>query len=238
MKKNASIPQYRRLYEILRKHIEEGIYREGDLLPSENELCATYGMTRPTVRHALDELVKDGFIKKQKGKGSIVHSLPKGIGILSVGGTTSALGNLDLETRILVKPEIRRWEDDFFFPLPDSIRESGCIYMERLRLIEGKPLFYDITYLPNINLPRFTSRSFENRSLFDTLRSYYQTEVTGGEQRLWAIKATPEIARYLEIKPGEPVLHLERKIDTNRVGFSFFSSLYCNTSEHALFGVF
>ena len=238
MKKSISIPQYRRLYEILRKHIVEGIYKEGDLLPSENELCVTYGLTRPTVRHALDELVKDGFIKKQKGKGSIVHPLPKGIGILSVAGTTSALGNQNLETRILVKPQIRSWDETFFFPLPEPIRESGHIYMERLRLIDDRPLFYDITYLPNINLPRFTSRSFENKSLFDTLRRYYQVEVTGGEQRLWAIKANKEIAGFLQIKPDEPVLHLERKIDTNRVGFSFFSSLYCNTSEQALFGVF
>ena len=56
------IPQYRKLYELLRKHIVEGIYEEGSLLPSENELCTTYQMTRPTVRHALDTLVKEGLI--------------------------------------------------------------------------------------------------------------------------------------------------------------------------------
>ncbi len=238
MKKNTAIPQYRQLYEVLRRHIVNGVYREGDLLPSENELCIIYRMTRPTVRHALDELVKDGFIKKQKGKGSIVHPLPKGIGILSIAGTTSALGKRNLETKILVKPSVRSWMETFFFPLPGHMRESGCIYMERLRLVGGKPLFYDITYLPNINLPRFTSRSFVNKSLFDTLRRFYQIEVTGGEQRLWAIKADKETAGYLQIKPGEPILHLERKIDTNRVAFSFFSSLYCNTRDHALFGVF
>jgi GntR family transcriptional regulator/GntR family frlABCD operon transcriptional regulator len=232
------MPQYRKLYEVLRKNILNGVYREGELLPSENELCAVYGLTRPTVRHALDELVREGLIKKQKGKGSIVHSLPTGIGILSVSGTTTALGNQDLKTRIISGPEVRKWDRGFFFPLPDPYIESGCIYMERLRLVNGKPLFYDITYLPNINLPRFTSRRFEDRSLFDTLRQHYRIEVTGGEQRLWAIPATKEIAGFLEMKPGEPVLHLERKIDTNRVGYSFFSSLYCNTSEHALFGLF
>ena len=50
---DKAIPQYRRLYEILRKHILDAVYREGDLLPSENELCQLYGMTRPTVRQAL-----------------------------------------------------------------------------------------------------------------------------------------------------------------------------------------
>ena len=47
-----NLPQYRKLYEVLRKRILTGVYLEGDLLPSENELCAAYEMTRPTVRHA------------------------------------------------------------------------------------------------------------------------------------------------------------------------------------------
>ena len=238
VEKDKKIPQYRQLYEILRKHILEGIYKEGDLLPSENELCIIHSMTRPTVRHALSDLVNDGFIKKQKGKGSIVHQLPKGIGILSVAGTTSALSGQNLETRILVKPNVKQWVDPFMFNLSEAEKDSGCIYMERLRLVNRKPLFYDITYIPNINLPRFTSRSFENKSLFDTLRKFYQIEVKGGEQKLRAISANKEIGKYLEVPAEQPILHLERKIDTNRVGFCFYSSLYCNTEDHALFGIF
>lgn len=238
VEKDKKIPQYRQLYEILRKHILEGIYKEGDLLPSENELCIIHSMTRPTVRHALSDLVNDGFIKKQKGKGSIVHQLPKGIGILSVAGTTSALSGQNLETRILVKPNVKQWADPFMFNLSEAEKDSGCIYMERLRLVNRKPLFYDITYIPNINMPRFTSRSFENKSLFDTLRRFYQIEVKGGEQKLRAISANKEIGKYLEVPAGQPILHLERKIDTNRVGFCFYSSLYCNTEDHALFGIF
>ena len=238
VEKDKKIPQYRQLYEILRKHILEGIYKEGDLLPSENELCIIHSMTRPTVRHALSDLVNDGFIKKQKGKGSIVHQLPKGIGILSVAGTTSALSGQNLETRILVKPNVKQWADPFMFNLSEAEKDSGCIYMERLRLVNRKPLFYDITYIPNINLPRFTSRSFENKSLFDTLRRFYQIEVKGGEQKLRTISANKKIGKYLEVPAGQPILHLERKIDTNRVGFCFYSSLYCNTEDHALFGIF
>ena len=87
---SKTIPQYRKLYEILRKHISEGVYKEGDLLPSENELCQLYGLTRPTVRQSLSTLANDGYIRKHQGKGSIVHHLPREIGILSVSGTTSA----------------------------------------------------------------------------------------------------------------------------------------------------
>src|SRR5512135_113149 len=114
-----AIPQYRKLYEMLRKHIAEGIYKEGDLLPSENELCQLYGMTRPTVRQSLSTLASEGYITKHQGKGSIVHHLPREIGILSVSGTTSAVGNRNLKTKIIVKPVLIPWKRDFMFPLSD-----------------------------------------------------------------------------------------------------------------------
>lgn len=233
-----SIPQYRRLYEVLRKQIISGIYKAGDLLPSENDLCAQYGITRPTVRHALDSLLHEGMIRKHRGKGSIVQGPPNGIGILSISGTTSALGKHNLRTRILSKPVITQWPEPFIFPLTDTFRQSGCIYLERLRLVNDTPVFYDLNYLPNLNLPRFCNRKFEDQSLFDILRKAFQIEVTSGEQRIRATRADETIASFLNVPSGQPILHLQRKLMTNRPGFYFFSSIYCNTEEHALYGTF
>ena len=233
-----SIPQHKKLYEILRKHISDGIYREGDLLPSENELCRIYGMTRPTVRQSLAALANDGFIIKHQGKGSIVHLLPKEIGILSVSGTTSAVGDRNLKTRIIVKPVLIPWEKNFMFPLSDLEKESGCIYMERLRLLDGVPIFFDISYIANINLPRITSRQFENRSLFKILRDHYDIEIKGGEQRIKAIPASGSISSLLQLKKGEPVLHLERKMETNNPVLFLYSSIFCNTEKYSIFGRF
>lgn len=231
-------PQYRRLYELLRGLIEESTYQFGDLLPSENELCAIHHLTRPTVRKALDMLVNEGFIIRHQGKGSIVQGLPKGIGILSLTGTTSAIGQDFLTTRIIVKPHIISWEQAFGYELSEKVKSLGCIYMERLRLINDKPVFYDITMIPNLNLPRFTSRTFENRSLFDILRKHYQVEVKGGEQKIQAITADERIVEHFGVKKNHPILRVDRKLDTNRAGFSFFSQIYCNTADYSLIGRF
>lgn len=235
---SGRIPQHRKLYEILRKHITDGVYGEGDLLPSENELCQLFSMTRPTVRQSLSRLASDGYIRKHQGKGSIVHQLPKDIGILSVSGTTTAVGDRNLKTRILMKPVIMPWPDDFMFPLSELEKESGCVYMERLRLLENFPIFYDISYITNLNLPRITSRQFEDRSLFQVLREYYSVEVRGGEQRIRAISATGRTGRFLRIARGQPVLHLERKMETNVNGLYLYSSIYCNTMKYSIFGRF
>ena len=232
------IPQYRRLYEILRKHILDGVYNEGDLLPSENELCRIYDMTRPTVRQSLSTLANDGYIRKHQGKGSIVHHLPREIGILSVSGTTSAVGDRNLKTKIIIKPKLMKWPREFMFSLSELEQESGCIYMERLRLLEDIPIFYDISYIANINLPRITARQFENKSLFSILRDNYRVEIRGGDQRIKAIPASLKISRFLHVKKEHPVLHLERKMETSVQGLFLYSSIFCNTEKYSIFGRF
>jgi len=110
--------------------------------------------------------------------------------------------------------------------------------MERLRLLEGTPIFYDISYIANINLPRITSRQFEDKSLFQVLRDNYKVEIKGGEQRIKAIPSSLKISRFLKIKSGEPVLHLERKMETNVAGLFLYSSIYCNTEKYSIYGTF
>jgi len=208
-------PSYRRLYEKLRTLMEDGTYKRGDLLPSENELCAAHHLTRPTVRKALDILVNDGFILRHQGLGSIVQGQPKGIGILSLTGTTSAIGQDNLTTRIILKPKIISWEQAFGFDISEKEKSMGCIYMERLRLINDLPVFYDITMIPNLNLPRFT-----------------------GEQKIQAITADERIQKHFGVKKNHAILRIDRRMETNRVGFSFFSQIYCNTSDYSLTGRF
>lgn len=234
----TGLPVHKKVYELLRKHIKEGVYAEGDLLPSENDLCALHNATRPTIRKALDRLSNEGYIQKQQGKGSIVKGSPKGIGILSLTGTTSAIGQDNLITRIITGPEIRSWENAFSYSLSEKEKELGCFYLERVRLVNNNPVFFDVTMIPNINLPRFSQRNFENQSLFDILRKNYQIEVTGGEQKLLAITADERLQQHFQVRPGHPVLQLDRKIKTNRIGFCFYSQVFCNTEQFSLYGTF
>ena len=231
-------PRYRVLYEQLRRHILDGVYKEGDLLPSENELCVVNDVTRPTVRQALNLLTNEGLIKKHQGLGSVVQKQLRGIGILSITGTTSAIGGENLKTVAIVKPQVIQWPDNFVFELTDTEKESGCIYFERLRYVNDNPVFYDITYLPNINMPRFTSRNLDNTSLFNILREHYQLEITGGSQFIKAISAEEKICKNLQIPGSQPVLNLERKLSTNRLDYFVYTILYCKTEEYSLFGEF
>lgn len=234
----GNLPQYKLVYEALRSQIALGRFAPGDLLPSEHELCAVYKVARPTVRKALDRLVAEGVIFKHQGKGSIVRGAPKGIGILSISGTTSAVGSPNFSTHIILRPEIRPWTEAFSFPIEEWERRAGCIYFERLRLLDGAPVFFDITMLPNVNLPRFLNYDLENRSLFDSLRTQYQIVVEGGTQQLFAIRADKRLQEYLNVRAGHPILQLDRKIETSRPGFHIYSQVFCATRGYGLTGTF
>lgn len=234
----GNLPQYKQMYETLRGQIASGEFRPGDLLPSEHDLCRQYRLARPTVRKALDQLVADGFIVKHQGKGSIVKGAPRGIGILSLTGTTSALSSANLSTHIILNPELRPLDEAFSFPAEPQEQRAGCFYFERLRLVNDVPVFFDITMLPNINLPRFADYDLENRSLFDSLRTRYQIVVTGGTQQLFAIRADKRLQEYLNVRAGHPILQLNRKIETNRPGFHIYSQVFCATQGYGLIGTF
>lgn len=231
-------PLYQKVYNSLREKITNGTYKEGDIIPSENELCYAHGVTRPTVRQALDKLVNEGMIYKHHGKGSIVKSTKLGLGILSIESTTAAVHNVNLETKIVSPPIIKPWDENFFYELSSYEEQDDCIYFERQRVVEHQIVLFEKTYLPNINMQGFVSKNLENKSLFDTLRKDYGIEVKGGEQRIFAIKADEDITLKLNVKLNEPILRLQRKISTNKSGFNLYSDLYCNTEKFFLQGSF
>ncbi|MDL2209004.1 GntR family transcriptional regulator, partial [Parabacteroides sp. OttesenSCG-928-O15] len=230
------LPRYREIYETLRRQIADGVFVSGSLLPSENEMCRLYDVTRPTIRKALDLLTKEGFIIRHQGKGSIVKGAPKEIGILSLSSTTSAMDGTRLQTSIIVQSEHRAWDEAFTYAISEEEKQAGCIYFERVRILDGEPVILDITMLPDLGLPRFTEFNLENASLFDLLRSQYKITVTGGIQQLFAISADKRAHSLLRIRQGHPILQVNRKMETNRPGFYLYSQIFCVTSKYGLSG--
>ncbi len=228
------VPLYKKLIEDLKKLIEEGKFKKGDLLPSENELCKSYKTTRPTVRLALTGLTSMGYITRHHGKGSIVAERPRGLGILSVSGVTAGVGDLHLRTTILEKPVKRSWPPELMKELSYEEQTAGCIYFARVRIIDNDPVLYEETFLTDINLQRFTSRNLDNRSFLKILSENYQAEVVGGEQKIWAIAADKRMARLLKVPAGHPVVHMKRKLKTNVKDLNIYSWLYCNTENYYL----
>jgi DNA-binding GntR family transcriptional regulator len=231
------ISLYRKLQNDIKSQILAGVYKEGDLLPSEHELMAIHTITRSTVRQALDELVKDGYIVKIQGKGSVVmRRMRRTLGVLSVKGFSEAVSETKqkVSTVMLEKPILKKWELPFFYSLTDLEKKSGCIYLKRLRCVAGEPVMLETTFIPNLNLPRICSRPFVRGSLFETLNENYHVEITDVDQDLRVVTADKESALHLKIREDAPLLHIYLKFHTNRTPLFIYSSLICNTEKYSI----
>lgn len=229
-------PQYRRIADQLKRQIQQGSIPTGALLPSEHELCAQFATSRMTVRQALNELVREGFIERQHGKGSLVRSARQALGLLSFKGFSEVVGgaNHRVRTETLQPPTHSSWPDPFFYPLTASEQQAGCIGLDRLRYADDQPVMLEQTYLPAATLSALTTTPFLDGSLFRTLSVQFDVTIQNLEQVIRAVAATPAQAAVFGIRPGEPLLHLERRYLTNRPELFIYSSLYCYTAHYPI----
>jgi DNA-binding GntR family transcriptional regulator len=224
--------QYQAIYAQLKAEIQAGHYAVGSLLPSENDLCKTFQMSRMTIRQALAELVKEGYIVRKHGKGSIVKANTSKIGLLTFKGFSEVVA--DAKTIILKEPSLSDWPTDFSFPVTLKQSKKGCIKLERIRLKGQEPLMVEITYLPN-TFKKIITETLVDGSLFKSLKTWYKIEAINLEQSISAIEANLAIAQLLNIEVGKPLIYIERKYLTNDPNIFIYSTLYCYTGLYTLF---
>ncbi|MEN1785047.1 MAG: GntR family transcriptional regulator [Bacteroidota bacterium] len=230
-----SLPQYKKLHEDIKQEILIGTIPKGALLPSENELCAKYNITRATVRLGLQELVNEGFIEKRKGLGSIVIRDRKTLGLLSFRGFSEVLESSPLSSKTinLVPATALKWPRPFFYSLSEMEANVNCFFLNRLRMVEEHPVMIEFTYLPQLGLEDFLE-NLKDSSLFKLLQVRYRIEIQQVKQDIRSIRGDKNITKPLQLKPGDPVLEIHRKYLTNKEGFHIYSILYCNTTKYTL----
>lgn len=227
------IPRYKQIQEILKKQIQHAEYGVGDYLPSENELCATYKITRTTARKALEELQKEGFIIRQHGKGSQVRERRESLGLLTVKGFSEAV-NQSVKTEFLCVPQISGWDFDLSFKPTGKEKKTKCIYFSRLRYVNSHPVMVEDNWLSGKKVPGFIESDFIQDSFFKTLSRKYLIEIIGSEQELRALPANQAIAGLLHMEEGAPVLHITVKYLTNIPDYYIYSQLFCNTNKYPI----
>lgn len=229
-------PRYQQISEHLRAQIQGGQHPSGSLLPSEHELAGQFQTTRTTVRQALGELVRQGFIERQQGRGSVVRSERQALGLLSFRGFSEAVGksNHVVRTEFLQKPTRQAWPTHFFQPLSPDERAAGCIALERLRYADDNPVMHETTFVPNFAGNTLTSEAFVDGSLFKTLSLRHGIAIENLEQTLRAQRTDATQSRVFGCPKNTPLLYLERRYITSRAGFFVYSQLFCFTEKYAL----
>ena len=229
--------RYGQIQEDLKKKIQQGSYEVGDLLPSENELCAAYHVTRTTARKALQELQNEGYITRQHGKGSIVSERRNTLGLLTVRGFSETVGH-EVRNVMISKPSIHDWSRDFSFSPSEKEVVSKCIHFSRLRCVGTTPVMLEESWLAADCVPTFMEQDFVDGSFFKTLSKRYMIEITGSEQELRAIRADENVSILLHVAAKSPVLYIAVRYTTSLPGYYVYSKLYCNTDKYPIGNVY
>ena len=195
--------RYREIADALRTRVTGGELVAGRVLPSEAELSATYGVSRVTVRRALELLRDEGLVDSRQGFGWFVAAAPvrQVLGRLGTIEEQMAASGLHPERRVL---------DFAFVAAPRRVREltgaDQVLRVRRVNLADGEPFALVTVWCP-AELAADVSRADVERSPFYEL---LRIALGGATQTIGAAVAAADEAAALHIPAGSPVLRCER----------------------------
>lgn len=205
------IPRHVLIADMLQSDIDEGKYGVGEKLPSESELCRRFHENRYTVRQALDLLVNTGVVRAHQGKGHYVCEKPLNIQYTITPGMRFS----DVIRSLGCKPGARLFRQEVVIPpAPVSahlflVEGEGAYRLEILRLADGIPLSWNVTWLPERHFPGFLAHLDAFHSLYALLNEKYDIRL----QRIWSTfqSTYPNAheALNLQISPNTNLLHIE-----------------------------
>lgn len=203
-------PLYDQLVDILTDKIEHE-YRPGDLMPSERELSDRYGLSRTTVRLALQELERLGLVIRQHGRGTFVADRSAQTTNLSQAYSFSeqmrSMGRKP-STTIL---EFSVIEADKNLAEHMNTRLGERLYkIKRLRSADDMPMMVERSYLPVRKFMTLKRPMLEKKSLYDVVEQDFREKIGVAEEEFFASIARPADAHLLDIFEGAPVLDLIR----------------------------
>jgi GntR family transcriptional regulator len=141
--KNSPIPIYYQLKENIKQNIAKGVWKAGQCIDSERELSEQYEVSRMTIRQALGELVHEGILVREKGKGTFVcDPKVKQRDMMSFSETIEK-SRLSLETKVLSFKRISTPHE-----MQEVISFDEVYLINRLRIVEGVRVANEIVYIP------------------------------------------------------------------------------------------
>ena len=222
--KDLAVPLYHQLQNVLKAEIESGRWQPDQRLPSEKELAERFGVSKITVRQALDVLAQLGYIRRDQGRGTFVARRKFDEGPRELTSFTEEMRrhNLVAGARVLAQ-----FEAEADAHVADALRlraKSQVLILKRLRLAGAEPLGLQTAHIPAALVPGL--QMTDRMSLYEVLQTRYHLYPAKARETYVAALADLPTAQLLEIPVGSPVFGVERVTFTlNERPFEFVQSV-------------
>lgn len=218
MSTDTSVPKYRQIMEDIKGSIESGEFSPESRIPAEPELVARYGVGRVTVRHAIEELVSQGYLSKQQGRGTFVKAakltrkVHQKADVESFSDACRENG-MNPGARLISRRVVAAGpEEAGFFGVPEG---TDLICIERLRTADGIAVMLENNTLPLAGFEFLREVNLNDCSLFEAVREGSgRVPVTSARCILTIERASTDAASKLRIPVGEPLFFMDvRELD-------------------------
>lgn len=212
LQRDRLTPLHTQITEALTLQIQRGELKAGESFPSERELAELYGVSRMTVRQAVQRLRHEGLIYHERGVGTFVSSRKIDVHTRNLSGFSDEMRSLGLKPSshvLQLKCELANEEVARDLNLE---ADEKVFHLERLRLADDEPMAFEITYLPENLCPELDKADLTKNSLYQILVENYNLQMHHAAESLEAVAATPFVAKQLGIKTGAPVLVVHRVV--------------------------
>lgn len=204
-------PLYRQTAEALRSRIAQNVWRQGDRLPSETQLCEEFGVSSITMRRAVATLVAEGMLVRLQGRGTFVsndRAIVQGPPHLTSFTQDMQQRGWGSSARVLELVTERA-------PAAISTQlglSTGALVsrLTRVRLANEQPVAIQTAYLPALLFPALESHDFSRASLYEVLERDYAVKPAAATETYHATKLSASQAQLLETEPDCAGFRVER----------------------------
>ena len=229
--KKSQVPLYRQVENELLALIENKTYPVGSLIPSEKELEQYFQVSRITIRRAITELEKQGFLVKRQGKGTFVQSYKIQRNIIKLGSYTQYMNEQGREP---VRKIIQAYEISASRGLATllAIEESTpVICLQRIFEFGFKNKGLEISYYAAEQYPELLERIYQHSSMTELLKQKYGKTEAASDQRLELALASKEQASLLEVDLSAPLFKLQRRVWDRDHSLLYYAVMYYDATK-------
>jgi len=208
--KELAIPLYHQLKCTLIEAIDSGQWQSDQQLPNETKLAENFGVSKITVRQALQELADLGYVRREQGRGTFVSKPKLDHGPRELASFTEEMRR---HRRVASSRVIESFETEANDRVAEALRlrlNEPVFTLKRLRMADGEPLGIQTAYIPLALAPDLAGDDLGNVSLYEHLRTKYGLQPSRARETYFSVPAEPAAAELLGIPSGAPVFAVER----------------------------
>lgn len=211
--KYSNVPLYSQLKQLIIEKIESGDYPVESKIPSEQELCELYGISRPTVRQAISELTNNGYLYKEKGKGTFVAKSKSKVDIKNYTGfTDSILDSHDPSQHNITSLRAVNMNGALFlkdiFGVQGPSVNAEFAEIKYITSENNNVLSYNTSYIPLALFPELLEDIKEKKPSYDILKGKYPLIPVRSRSMMEIVYTDQTDAQFLQVQPGLPVISI------------------------------